>query len=462
MYRENHIRIRVNHTMSEKLEYRKGVRQGCPASPLLFNIFIADILKEVEGISIPFCELKLPGLCYADDTVVLADSIEKLQKAADAISSWLSGSGMPANAGKSAVMAFGPAVNESPSIKLDGAEVASSQEYTYLGVRLNRQLSSEHAARIRAQSGWKTLHAAAATLRNNDVPLRGKAMIVKGLILARMAFGGAIFGLNRGRSAVARKVISAAIATVLGKRRFDRQSGYREMEMIPIEAEVASARILALKRWSSSRLARHVLPSAKPIWLGGQPGKGFRRTWAWCGYAWAKTNGIDLNAPKEIVAARVRERVLRKPYISGDAGAPDALDGPQALWAAEERGLIQPGIAKHLMRVRAGAWALTNDLVRWRRVDRSWKNKCLSCGDNLVETIQHIFTECKKYRWHEWPKWAELQSRSELVYQREWKAVMTQRLLAGSKDDSIRTNMANAQLGAHMVRYILATRNTTG
>ena len=60
--------------------------QGCSLSPILFSVFINDLLKEVEQAEL---EIQLSsgktfgGMLFADDFVGVSDSKESLQKLID-------------------------------------------------------------------------------------------------------------------------------------------------------------------------------------------------------------------------------------------------------------------------------------------------------------------------------------------------------------------------------------------
>ena len=59
----------------------KGVRQGCVLSPLLFNIFLSDILKELDmnDNQMKIDTMKISSLVWAD-MVLFADTEENLRK----------------------------------------------------------------------------------------------------------------------------------------------------------------------------------------------------------------------------------------------------------------------------------------------------------------------------------------------------------------------------------------------
>ena len=65
---------------SASFSVEQGVAQGCSLSPILFSVFINDLLKEVEKaeLGIHLGEGgKIGGMLFADDFVGLSDTAEK-------------------------------------------------------------------------------------------------------------------------------------------------------------------------------------------------------------------------------------------------------------------------------------------------------------------------------------------------------------------------------------------------
>ena len=56
---------------SKSFNIMKGVIQGCPLSPILFNLFINDIFNDFSDLGIPLGESRCCGGLFADDIVLL-------------------------------------------------------------------------------------------------------------------------------------------------------------------------------------------------------------------------------------------------------------------------------------------------------------------------------------------------------------------------------------------------------
>ncbi|OMJ16908.1 Transposon TX1 protein [Smittium culicis] len=73
MYYDSKIAVRIGHGISVPSEYHCGMRQGCPVSPILFDLYNNDLFSDVLGVYVPGLPNRIPGLLFVDDAFVFAN-----------------------------------------------------------------------------------------------------------------------------------------------------------------------------------------------------------------------------------------------------------------------------------------------------------------------------------------------------------------------------------------------------
>ena len=102
MYEASRSAVLLDGEKSASFSVEQGVAQGCSLSPILFSVFINDLLKEVEKAELGIQFGEGGGMLFADDFVGLSDSKEQLQKLIDVVYSYCSKWRLKANVTKSA------------------------------------------------------------------------------------------------------------------------------------------------------------------------------------------------------------------------------------------------------------------------------------------------------------------------------------------------------------------------
>ncbi|OMJ10638.1 RNA-directed DNA polymerase from mobile element jockey [Smittium culicis] len=131
MYDAAKIATRVGNEVSSPTEYLSGVWQGYPASPILFDFYINDIFTNTRGVRVPGLTLRITGLLFSDDAVLLAESSAELQTALNTITEWSDTWEMAVNASKCGLMTMSGDLTT--DMTLQGQKVNSTGQYTYLG-----------------------------------------------------------------------------------------------------------------------------------------------------------------------------------------------------------------------------------------------------------------------------------------------------------------------------------------
>ena len=153
-YRQQTSVVRTRHGPTRSFKIGKGVKQGCILSPLLFSIFINDLLRNPcwKGICTDYID-KLIGLLYADDVVITANSYKDLLAAADHVTRWCKNWKMNIGPSKCAIMKIGHATlasaykQEHPfhtrmkPLRIQNNKISYSNHYRYLGYHLSHDLS---------------------------------------------------------------------------------------------------------------------------------------------------------------------------------------------------------------------------------------------------------------------------------------------------------------------------------
>ena len=135
LYWKQKATVRVGDEESPSLEIRRGVRQGCVLSPELFNLYSEVIMRdllEMDGIKAGGRNIN--NIRYADDTVLITDSEEKLQDLVPALVRASGEHGLKLNVSKTKVMVISKADNDiSANVEVGGVVLEQVQRYKYLG-----------------------------------------------------------------------------------------------------------------------------------------------------------------------------------------------------------------------------------------------------------------------------------------------------------------------------------------
>ena len=68
-----------NGNLSEEFSINYGVKHGCPLSPILFNLFINDVLDNRDKYGVYLDSQYYCGGLFADDIVLVAPSKQALK-----------------------------------------------------------------------------------------------------------------------------------------------------------------------------------------------------------------------------------------------------------------------------------------------------------------------------------------------------------------------------------------------
>ena len=165
MYTNDNCCIKVGNKLTESFLANQGVKQGCILSPLLFNIFIADIVERFETENCRPIKIdesrNLSCLLWADDIILLSHLEEGLRNMLSALDSYVNENGMSINTKKTQCMIFnktGKFIRRSYPMK--NGIIETTKSYKYLGFVLTPSggiISGLKDLRDRAQRAYYKL-----------------------------------------------------------------------------------------------------------------------------------------------------------------------------------------------------------------------------------------------------------------------------------------------------------------
>ena len=173
--------VRTGHGKTDWIQIRKGVRQGCILSPCLFNLN-ADYIMRNAGLDETQAGIKIAGryinnLRYADDTILMAESEQKLKSLLMKVKVESEKVGLKLNIQKTKIMASGPIT----SWEIDGETVETVSGFIFLCPKITADGDCSHKTKRHLLLGRKDMTNLDSILKSRDITLPTKDRLVKAM-----------------------------------------------------------------------------------------------------------------------------------------------------------------------------------------------------------------------------------------------------------------------------------------
>lgn len=399
--------------ISEEVHLKRGLRQGCPMSPILFNVFINDIFEECrdKGVEVAGIEGKMPGLLFADDAVLCAESIEDLKAMLEAVERWAARWEMGYGIDKCGAMVVNGSMTElaESQLTLQGVPLPVVKEYTYLGIPFDNTWDLRNIIKRREVSARKALNSLSGVMGSPSIPLKVKVTLIKSCLIPVICYGGELLGMNQQNVVPLQGVLDEALRRALKSGRSITAAATLRRELgVPTVMEVMSSmrarafiKFKQLNTWVSKIADMNCRSSSR---LG---------TWLSCTHRWLKRFSgaalceVALLADKtgKKFALRVKEDTCAREW---DRDVKELVT-PQRYeynkyW--ETRGFINEAATKarlalgvrELAKCRVGAMWTGRRAACAGLISALYKERCPCCEGSVRESLYHLLWECKRWK----------------------------------------------------------------
>ena len=204
--------VKKGKNISDFFNCNVGVRQGDNLSPLLFAMYINDFESYVKNKydGLPFLNveidrligdneldmyLRLYILLYADDTIILAESVNQLQLALNAVKSYCDANFLKINLTKTKVIIFSRGkIRNLPEFFYGTEKVEIVDDYIYLGVTINYNGSFTKAIEKQIGQARKAMFSMITKARRLQLPVDIQLELFEKTVVPVLLYGCEVWG----------------------------------------------------------------------------------------------------------------------------------------------------------------------------------------------------------------------------------------------------------------------------
>ncbi|KAI5644408.1 reverse transcriptase (RNA-dependent DNA polymerase) domain-containing protein [Phthorimaea operculella] len=267
LYKDSSACVRINGAYTELFNIEKGVRQGCVASPWLFNLFMDSCLtdlKENRAVNVtpswraattpslgfsgsPYKPIQtshltaattrvvvavawflsppllVKCLLYADDQVILASSAEELQEMVNIMNEALKKKGMKVNVSKTKAMVLEREDSTTEcTIMIEEERVEQVKEFVYLGSKFTSDGKCESDIERRVNAGNMVNGALHAFMNSQKVSNKARLAVHRGVLVPTLMYGSESWVWQKKHESRINAVEMRALRSMIGVKLSDR------------------------------------------------------------------------------------------------------------------------------------------------------------------------------------------------------------------------------------------------
>ena len=186
--------VRINSNLSDSFKPRRGVRQGCILSPLIFNMFLQHVINE-SGIINDDHGIRIQGLtinylAYADDIDIMTDNRHSCMVQTQKLSSKAAEYGLDVSKLKTEVMISTKQAVAPANISIQGGFVLKeTKSFKYLGQIIQSDGHHDNEIKKRCACAMSALNRLFVLWKVKKLSVKTKLRIYQSLVLSVLTYG---------------------------------------------------------------------------------------------------------------------------------------------------------------------------------------------------------------------------------------------------------------------------------
>lgn len=193
LYWHQRAAVKIEEHFTDDIEIKRGVRQGCILSPLLFNLYSEEIFNEalVESMAGVIINGKnINNIRYADNTLLIANTNEDLQLLMNQITNACTQYGLKLNVKKTKYMIISKQnVPQDNGIFVDETPLEKVHKLTYLGSNINDNWDPSAEVKIRIERARAAFIRMKKVLCSHDLTLNLRMRMVRCYVFPVLLYG---------------------------------------------------------------------------------------------------------------------------------------------------------------------------------------------------------------------------------------------------------------------------------
>ncbi len=199
LYGNTTARVRKADVVTETFPTTRGVIQGCPLSPHLYNLYLERVmleaLEEEEG-GVEVSGVKFTNMRYADDIVIVAKTRDDLQRMLEKTEEQCKRFKLEINKNKTKSMKIARE-REVLNVRLGTGEIEQVQDFKYLGVNIGEKGKTEKSVRERIGMGQRAFGRLKKIWRSNTVSMHLKLRLLSAIVIPTTLYGAECWILSK-------------------------------------------------------------------------------------------------------------------------------------------------------------------------------------------------------------------------------------------------------------------------